>query len=117
MPVRGSCHCKSFEFEVTSVPTSLLSCNCSFCSKFGALWGYYPPEQFRLIAAPDVIPTYQWGGKIIKHHFCGTCGCGTYTESLDWETGDPRISINARLLDDIDVASIPIEEVDGRNLW
>lgn len=117
MAFKGSCHCNAFQFEVAEPPQSALRCNCSFCSKRGAVWTYYAPEQFSITAAPEAIPTYQWGSKAIKHHFCGTCGCSTFAESFNWETGAPHIAVNALLLDNVDVASIPIEDVDGRNLW
>jgi hypothetical protein len=29
----------------------------------------------------------------------------------------PRLSINARLLEEVDVESLPVRVVDGRNLW
>lgn len=117
MALKASCHCNAYRFEVPEPPQSVLRCNCTFCSKRGSLWAYYAVEQFRLAAAPEAMPTYEWGKKTIKHHFCGTCGCSTFAESVNWETGEPHIAINALLLDDVDVAAIPVEEVDGRTLW
>jgi hypothetical protein len=57
-----------------------------------------------------------------KHHFCATCGCGTYSVTPDWSTGQPdmtklRIGLNARLFDDVDLKAIKHLEIDGRNLW
>lgn len=62
------------------------------------------------------------GSKTIQHHFCTTCGCGTYTETPDWSTGEPdfdnpKISINARLFDDFDLDAVPVTMIDGCNLW
>jgi hypothetical protein len=34
----GSCHCGRVRFEVLAAPTSLSQCNCSLCSKKGALY-------------------------------------------------------------------------------
>ena len=91
------------------------------CSKRGALWSYYSPKDVTIVS-DEAKTTYQWGARIGKHNFCGRCGCTTYTESPDWSTGEPdydnpKLSINARLLDDFDLDKVPVEHIDGRNLW
>jgi hypothetical protein len=122
MMIRGSCHCKATEFQVSGAPENVTQCTCSFCSKRGALWAYYSPPQFSLLTPQSSLSTYRWGSKTIKHHFCGVCGCGTFTETPDWSTGEPnfdnpKISVNARLLDDFDLGAVEVVVIDGRNLW
>ena len=122
MTLKGSCHCGATQFEVTEAPASVTSCNCSYCSKRGALWAYYTPDQFTLTTARDRVSTYQWGGYFGQHHFCGTCGCTTYGESPSWvdykpDYANPKIGVNARLLNDFDLAAVPVEHVDGKNAW
>ncbi len=122
MKIKGSCHCGATAFEVSAVPENVTQCTCSFCSKRGALWAYYTPSQFRLATPAANLSTYRWGSKTIKHHFCGTCGCGTFTETPDWSTGEPdfdnpRVSVNARLFDDFDLGVIEVVVIDGKNLW
>lgn len=121
MGVLGSCHCKATRFELDVAPTGLTRCTCTICSKRGALWAYYSPGQVRF-AADDAKATYRWRSRVVKHNFCGACGCTTYSESPDFSTGEPdfdrpRIAINARLLDDFDVDAVPITVIDGKNLW
>ena len=29
------------------------ACTCTYCSKSGALWGYYRPDEVRIVAAAD----------------------------------------------------------------
>lgn len=58
----------------------------------------------------------------VKHHFCASCGCGTYSESPDWSTGkpdfdNPRVAVNARLFDEFDLEAVPVTMIDGKNLW
>jgi hypothetical protein len=58
----------------------------------------------------------------VKHHFCATCGCGTYSVSPDWSTGkadfeNPKIGVNARLFDRFDLEAVPVVVIDGKNLW
>jgi hypothetical protein len=122
MAVKGSCHCGATQFEVSEAPASVTRCTCSFCSKRGALWAYFTPEQFKLLTARDRVSTYQWRSYLIEHHHCAICGCGTYTETPGWVEGKPdfsqrKVSVNARLLDEFDLDAVPAEVIDGRNLW
>ena len=122
MALKGSCHCKATQFEVSEAPASVTRCTCSFCSKRGALWAYYVPKDFRLMTARDRVSTYQWGSYTVQHHHCAICGCGTYSESPDWSTGEPdfdnpRIGVNARLFDDFDLDAVEVAVIDGKNLW
>ncbi|WP_342360877.1 GFA family protein [Terrarubrum flagellatum] len=122
MTVRGSCHCHAIQFEVTEIPAKATRCTCSFCSKRGALWSYHTPDKFKLLTARDRVATYQWRSYTVQHHHCAICGCGAYTETPSWVDGKPdfsqmRVSINIRLLDDVDIDAIPVDVIDGKNLW
>jgi hypothetical protein len=122
MAIKGSCHCKATAFEVSAAPENVTQCTCSFCSKRGALWAYYTPDQFTLETPIKNVATYKWGSKTIKHHFCPVCGCGTFTETPDWSKGEPnfdnpKISVNARLFDDFDLDKVEVVVIDGKNLW
>ena len=35
----GSCHCQAVTFTVDLDLAGALQCNCSICSKLGAVWG------------------------------------------------------------------------------
>jgi len=120
--IKGSCHCGATTFEVRETPRSVTQCTCSICSKRGALWAYYTPADVKLELPDETDTIYRWRTKTVEHHFCSRCGCTTFTKSPDWSTGkpdfdNPRIAINARLFDDIDAASLPVEVIDGKNLW
>ena len=119
MPLKARCHCGATQFEIDSAPVEVSSCNCSFCAKRGGLWAYYKPAQFRLTTARDRVSTYQWGHYMGHHHHCAICGCGTYSEFPSFDTGepdfdDPRICINARLIEDFDLDAVPVKKVNGR---
>ena len=122
MTVKGSCKCGATQFEVAFAPATVTACTCSYCSKKGALWAYYTPAEFRLTTARDRVSTYQWGTYTVHHHFCGVCGCTTYSESPSWPDGkpdfdNPQVGVNARLFDDFDLAAVPVTEIDGKALW
>ncbi len=129
MPIKGSCHCGATKFEIDFQPQTATRCNCTFCTKRAALWIYGAPEQFRLLTQIDANTRYSPTWEENKHYFCKTCGCTTFSDNPDYsmmleeggeEKFDPsnrRISVNLWLLDDFDIASVPVEEIDGRNLW
>ncbi len=122
MPIKASCHCGATQLEVSEAPTSVTECNCTFCSKRGALWAYYSPAQVVTVKS-DHTTIYTKNESIGKHYHCAVCGCSTYNESsCTWgENGPdftrPQVSVNARLFDDFDLAAVPIEYLDGKNLW
>lgn len=122
MMLTGSCHCGGTKFEVTEAPASVTRCTCSICAKRGALWAYYDVKDFTRTTPRDTVATYRWQTRLVAHNFCPTCGCGTFTETPDWSTGkadfdNPRIAVNARLFDEFDLDAVPVETIDGKNLW
>src|SRR4030095_12561476 len=100
--LRGSCHCGAVQFEVTHAPTEVTLCNCSFCTKRGALWAYYYPEEFTLISA-EGQRTYLWHERVVDLNFCGVCGCSTFNDGPDWDQegeidfSKRKLGVNARL--------------------
>jgi hypothetical protein len=111
---RGSCHCGAVRFEIDTDLTYLIECNCSICTKKGALMHGVDPSRFRLLAGQDELTLYQFGTRTARHYFCRHCGIFTY--------GNPRIDprlvvVNARCLDGVDIADPKIKRVafDGRN--
>ena len=122
--VSGSCHCGATRFTLAEAPREVTRCTCTFCSKRGVLWAYYTPAEFRLETPRTHMATYRAaaGSGLNAHHFCPTCGCGLFSETPDWSKGEPdlvnpRIGVNARLLDDFDLKALPVTVIDGRNLW
>jgi hypothetical protein len=124
MPITGRCHCGNTAFEIDGeIPAKLTRCTCSFCAKRGSLYAYYEPAQFSLTTPVADVATYRWNTKQVAHNFCATCGCGTFSDSPDfkpdgsWDGATRRIGVNARLFDNFDAASAPVEVIDGKNLW
>lgn len=120
-PFRLTCPCGATEIEVPDLPDAVVECNCGYCSKKGALWGYYAPSRVRILreAAPGV-----WKPNQNEHHFCATCGATAYTITPNWQkewqgpgAEDQQMSINLRLLDGDALAGLPVEPVDGRTGW
>ena len=122
MPLKGRCHCGAIQFELSEAPTELTSCNCSFCSRRGALVTYAKPDQFRLTTAPDRVWTYQWGHYVGQHHYCPVCGIGTHQVFPSFDTGKPDfddmwVGVNARLFEDLAWEKLPVKALNGREGW
>ena len=111
----GGCHCGLVRYDVTADISQVFACNCSICTKRGALWAFVPPEQFALRAGADELLDYQFNKKAIHHLFCRQCGVGSFSRGQK-RGGGETIAINVRCLDGIDVASLSAVPFDGRSL-
>ncbi len=119
--LRGACHCGAQRFSAPA-PETVTRCNCSICSKRGALAAYYAPEAVELSLTPDRLAAYRWGDRMMTYHHCTACGCGVFDEVPAWTTDagedrPARVILNARLFDDLDLAAVPVRHVDGRSAW
>src|SRR5687767_6225710 len=65
----GSCHCGAVKFEVQIDATAGSRCNCTVCTKIGALGGIVKPDTFRLLSGEPSLSFYEWGGKTAKRYF------------------------------------------------
>ena len=115
MKYHGSCHCGGIAFDVEGDLTSAMTCNCSICSRKGAVMWFVPRDNLTLLTPEDAAATYTFNKHIIKHHFCPVCGMHPYGEGTD-QQGNRMAAINVRCLDDVDLASIPTQQFDGRSM-
>ncbi len=76
----GSCHCKAVEFEVDLEDgfENLRRCNCSLCSRKGAVMAGVTLDRLRVVRGTDKLSLYQWNTKQAKHFFCSVCGIYTH---------------------------------------
>lgn len=132
MPLIANCHCGATRIELPQAPREAKECNCSYCARTGAVWGYFKPGELKMLAQGDE-KTYSASG-MNMHHFCGNCGMQTWGDSPDWaslynndgtpKNGDANAfpterihAVNLRLIDDLDWSLVHVEKVDGRASW
>lgn len=132
MTIHVTCHCGATKIELAAPPESAGECNCTFCAKTGAVWGYYAPADVKIVSA-EHDGVYSATG-LNLHHFCSKCGGNTYGDSPRWESiyntdgtlkegataGVPTeriFGVNMRLADDFDLSTLEIRKMDGRNNW
>ena len=114
MMYKGSCHCGKIAFEVQGEIDGAISCNCSMCLRRGSLLWFVPREQFHLLTPDDAASTYTFNKHVIRHRFCPTCGILPYGEGVDPE-GNRMAAVNVRCIEGIDLASVPVQQWDGRS--
>lgn len=115
MTQKGSCHCGKLSFAVEGTPDKLIECNCSHCSRKGYLLWFVPRTQFKFLGDESDLATYTFNKHTIQHHFCPTCGCAPFGFGDHPATGEATAAINARCLEDVDLAELEKVAVDGRS--
>ena len=133
MPMIATCHCGATKIELPHPPVQAKECNCTYCARTGAVWGYYQVGDMNFLSKRDE-KVYSASDGMNLHHFCGTCGMQTWGDSPDWasmynsdgtsKNGDPNAfptartyAINLRLINDLDWSNIAVEKIDGRSSW
>lgn len=114
MVYQGSCHCGKIAFEVEGELSGAMACNCSICSRKGSLMWFVPREQLRLLTPEQDLATYTFNKHVIQHRFCPTCGIHPFGEGVD-PKGNRIAAINIRCLENLDLASVPVQNYDGRS--
>jgi hypothetical protein len=110
----GGCHCGKVRFEVQGDVSQAISCNCSICLKSGTLLAFVGKDQFKLLSGEEMLSDYQFGKQRIHHRFCQGCGLRSFANGTGPD-GSEMVAINLRCVDDIDLASLKIREVDGKS--
>ncbi len=114
---QGSCHCGAVKFSfVAEVVEKGLRCNCSLCSRKGAMMSAFTvsPDQMNIEAEPEQLAQYQFGSKVARHYFCKCCGIYPFHQTLR-KPGHYRINLGC--VEGIDSLDLPVEVIDGRNLF
>jgi hypothetical protein len=111
----GGCHCGAVRYRVTMALEGVVSCNCSICSKTGALLAFAPATQLELLGGEDSLTDYQFGKKRIHHLFCKRCGIRSFARGARPD-GTPVVAVNVRCLDGVDAAALPVRSFDGKSL-
>lgn len=110
------CHCGNIRIRVENKPKTLTVCNCSICHRYGSMWGYYKPQQTKIEIGDVGASSYIWGDKCIEFIHCKQCGCITHYQTLEGDK-DPKIGVNFRMAEPVEIARIAVRKFDGANTW
>jgi hypothetical protein len=115
MLYKGSCHCGQVAFEVEGEVEGAVACNCSICSRKGALLWAVPRDHLRLLTPEEAMNSYTFNKHAIVHRFCTTCGIHPFAEEAG--AADSRSAyVNLRCLSGLDLATVPVIPFDGHSL-
>lgn len=114
--IEASCHCGNVKITLPNTTDTVISCNCSSCRRFGALWTYFEPADVRVDCVQDALGSYCWGDKTIEFHHCKSCGCVThYTPTA---AGNPdRMAVNFRMVPLETMKAVNVRYFDGADTW
>lgn len=90
----------------------ILVCNCSHCETKGLLLAFVDKDKFRLLSGADQLTEYNFNKKMIRHLFCRTCGVQSFAEGITF----PKVSINVRCLDGVDISKLTLTPYNGKDL-
>jgi len=110
----GGCHCGRVRFEAKTDLGTLISCNCSICSKKGLMLTFVPDGDFRLVSGYDFLVDYQFNKHVIHHLFCKVCGIQSFARGQRPD-GAAMAAINIRCIDGIDANELNPQKFDGRS--
>ena len=98
--MRGTCHCGAVELEITLSDglNTARRCDCSFCSRRGAIAVSAPLDGIKIIKGADNLTLYTWGTHTAQHFFCKTCGIYTHHQR---SSNPNEYGINIAILDGI----------------
>jgi hypothetical protein len=112
----GGCHCGKVRYEAQpDLTASVISCNCSICSRMGALLSFVPAERFKLLSGEDVLTDYQFAQHKIHHLFCSVCGIRSFARGTAPD-GSAVFAVNVRCLDDVDLDALQVKHFDGKSV-
>jgi len=111
----GGCQCGKVRYEVALDLGEVVACNCSRCSKLGSLFTFALAANFKLTSGDGAMTDFQFNKHIAHHYFCSTCGIQSFARGKNPKDGSDMVGINARCLDKVDVAVLPVRMADGRS--
>lgn len=110
----GGCHCGAVRYEVSAAFDRVIECNCSICSKTGALLAFVPASSFKLLQGEDALADYTFNKHVIHHHFCKTCGIRSFAAGVSPD-GHAVRAINVRCLDGVDLGALTRVPYNGKD--
>ncbi|KAJ7672254.1 Mss4-like protein [Mycena polygramma] len=110
----GNCHCGAVGYTLLSLEklTTATECNCSICSRDGALW-VYPEMKDVTFKGLDSLSEYTFATRTTIHGFCKTCGVAILEKSAEGRTD---VALNVRTMNDIDLPAFEIRKVNNKDV-
>ena len=111
----GSCLCGDVQFEVELDWSKGSRCNCSLCTKLGAVGSLVKPPAFKLLSEESKLSAFTRTPEIGQRFFCSRCHIYCYGIGHLAELGGDFVSVNLNCLDGFDVSQAELIHWDGRH--
>ena len=111
------CLCGQSHVETSNRPDFIHECNCTLCSKSGAQWGYFHPDEVSVSGETQGYSRADKDAPNAEIRFCAICGVTTHfvlTEGAIGKFGNTMMGVNMRLANAADLAGIELRFPDGR---
>lgn len=111
----ASCACRAVKLRVcVDLAAGTSRCNCTTCRKRGWWSVAVPTSAVEIVEGSEHIVVGKenpyWTGRT-----CGRCGVVLFGFVAAPEAGGPKISLNVRVLDDVELHGVPVLWLDGLN--
>ncbi|KAJ7362805.1 Mss4-like protein [Mycena albidolilacea] len=112
----GNCHCGAVGFALVApeIITTASDCNCSICTRAGALWTY-PQVTAMTFRGLDSLVEYTFASKSIYHGFCKNCGVAIRAR-FDQGEACTDMAVNVRNMNGLDLSALQIKKWDGKSM-
>ena len=111
----ATCVCGAVTVTVPRAPDYINDCNCSLCTKLGATWAYYAPDEVQVAETGlDSFVRPDMANPWIRNYRCATCGCVTHWRLIR-AIDEPKSGVNANLFNPGAIAGIEVRYPDGRS--
>ncbi len=114
--IQGKCHCGNVKLSIHKLTDTGTSCNCSICSRYASIWGYFTEAEVNVSIGKYGITTYCYGDKMINFNHCTFCGCITHYTSIN-SGQEERLAVNYRMFSSEVLDQIKVRFFDGADTW
>ena len=111
--IDGECHCGAVTFVIDlAQPIEQINrCNCSICSKKGAVMVSVPMSAVTISRGADKLSLYEWNTNSAKHYFCRVCGIYTHHQR---RSRPDHYAVNVACFNDKSpILGLPVGVLDG----
>jgi len=111
----GSCLCGDVQFEVEVDLAKGSRCNCTICTKLGAVGSIVKPGAFTLLSAESTLASFTRTPEIGRRFFCARCHIYCFGKGHLEMLGGDFVSVNLSCVDGFDVSRATLIHWDGRH--
>ena len=112
----GKCFCGNVSLKIPHLPEKVTRCNCSICSRYAAIWGYFKQKEVTIDVQEHGVSKYAHGDKCISFVRCDKCHCITHYISNKTDP-EERLAVNFRMFDATLLSKMKMRYFDGADTW